>query len=92
MDKGYNQAIENIAYAIDQASIQTLEPIVLEHGEVPIDVVNVLLSEEDHEHWDKIEHVAEVVCKTYGVTYDTMMSDVSACLMMNLMAHELGVQ
>jgi len=29
---GYTQAVENLAYVIDQLTIQTIDPIFLEHG------------------------------------------------------------
>mgnify|MGYP001817748943 FL=1 len=91
MDKGYEQAVENLAYVIDQTATRTLDPIVEEHGLVPMDVANALLSEDDQAAWEEVESVSQVICATYGVDYDTLMADVSACLMMNLLAHDLGV-
>ena len=92
MCKGYEQAVENLAYVIDQTSVRTLDPLVEEHGLIPMDVANVLMSEDDQADWDEVENVSQVICATYGVTYEQLMADVSACLMTNLLAHEFGLQ
>jgi hypothetical protein len=90
--KGYQQAIENMAYVIDQLSIQTLDPIMEEHGVASPEEAGVYMSDEDLAKWDEVERVANVICQTYSVEYDDFMNEVAGTLTENLIATTIGVQ
>ena len=75
---GYEQAVLNMAYAIDQLAIKTMDPIVAEHGLMSTEEASKLMSAEELNEWQEIERIAAVVCQTYDVEYDDFMNDVQA--------------
>lgn len=85
MSRGYEQAVLNMAYAIDQLAIKTMDPIVAEHGLMSTEEVSKLMSPEELNEWQEIERVSAVVCETYDVEYDDFMNDVQTELWKGLL-------
>lgn len=79
-EAGYDQAIDNLAYAIDKLAAETLEPVMTNYGVTTPEEANEFLTEEEKELWEEIERIANVVAVTYGKTYDEVMDTVSAVM------------
>ena len=84
-DPGYVQAVHNMAYTIDQVAMETMDPIVAEHGLVSTEEASKMMSPEDRKKWEDIESIANVVCETYDVEYDDFMDDVQALMWQGLL-------
>jgi len=85
MSKGYDQAIDNLAYAIDKLSAETLEPIMTNYGVTTTEEADEFLTEDEKDLWQEIEVIAHTVARTYGKSYDEVMDQVSATLFMHTM-------
>lgn len=81
MNKGYEQAIDNLAYAIDKLAAETLEPVMTQYGATTPEEADEYLSEEEKELWREIEVIAHTVARTYGKSYDEVMDFVASTLM-----------
>lgn len=84
MSKGYTQAVDNLAYAIDKLAAETLEPVMLKYGVTTPEEAEPYLTEEEKALWDGIEDIANVVAVTYGKSYNEVMDLVSTTLFMHL--------
>ena len=80
MSKGYDQAIDNLAYAIDKLSAETLEPIMTKYGVTTTEEADEFLTAEEKALWQEIEVIAHTVARTYGKTYNEVMDLVSMTL------------
>lgn len=88
---GYSQAVENLAYVIDKTASETMDHLVEQYGFITAEEAARFMSQEELKAWEEIEKVADIICKTYDVEYETLMADASAVLMANLLANELGL-
>ena len=90
MSKGYDQAIDNLAYAIDKLAAETLEPVMTQYGATTPEEADQYLSEEEKELWREIEVIAHTVARTYGKSYDEVMDQVSVTLFAHTMKGALN--
>lgn len=84
--KGYMQAVENMAYTIDQLSLRTIDPVMEKYGCTTTEEVNEHLTPEEQAEWQQVEDIASVVCRTYEVEYELFMTHVALTLDMNRQA------
>lgn len=77
MDKGYEQAVQNLAWKIIEFSERDFDHMA-EVFAGRVDLMLEYLDEhpEKKQDWDKLEEITEVVCETYGVEYEQLASDV----------------
>ena len=87
-EEGYNQAIENLAYYIREASEESQMPIIDanewildEEPETQIEFIDSQMTDEQRKKWDELNYIMDVVSITYKVAPHKVYEDVGKRVM-----------
>lgn len=76
MNKGYEQAVQNLAYKIIEFSRRDLDPVADQLETMDQMLQHIENNPSMLRDWDKLEEVTDVICKTYNVDFVQLSEDV----------------